>query len=162
MVATTNTNTNQRCISTSKLIQAPAKQVYNIIADYKEWHPKIIPKPPFIGIDVIEGNGVGDGTKIIVHMKILGIKQAIKADITEPEPGRVLVETVESGYVTTFTVDPKDDDDGKEATLVTIRTDMTKDGIPGTIEYWFVNWLFGQNYVKELDLLEEVAKSARE
>ncbi len=144
--------TNQ--FSASALIQAPAQDVYNVIADYHDGHPKILPKPPFVSLDVEEG-GIGAGTVIQVGMRILGQSQSFQAVITEPEPGRVLVETNDTGYVTTFTVDPRAD--GQQA-YVTIATEMTKSsGVLSTLERWFVTWLLRPVYVKELGQLEEIA-----
>lgn len=72
-------------ISDSALIPAPADTLYRIIADYHAGHPRIIPRPPFVGLDVVEG-GVGDGTVIRVKIRVLGAVQSYHATITEPEP----------------------------------------------------------------------------
>jgi hypothetical protein len=98
----------QQRIAASALIQAPAQQVYAIIADYRNGHPRILPKPYFVSLTVEQG-GVGAGTMVTFQMKVMGSWQTFHAVITEPEPGRVLVETDSSaGTVTTFTVDPRD------------------------------------------------------
>ena len=56
----------------------------------------------------MEQGGIGAGTVIRFQMSALGQKRTLRAEITEPEPGRVLVETYldSNGAVTTFTVDP--------------------------------------------------------
>ena len=45
----------QQRISASALIQAPAQQVYAIIADYGNGHPRILPKPYFVSPTVEQG-----------------------------------------------------------------------------------------------------------
>ncbi|MEM7345695.1 MAG: SRPBCC family protein [Chloroflexota bacterium] len=140
--------------SESALIQAPAKEVYHIIADYQDGHDKILPKPPFVSLEVEEG-GIGAGTVIQVTMRVMGRLQTFGATITEPEPGRVLVETNDTGYVTTFTVDPRET--GQQA-YVTIATEMpNQGGIGGLFERWLVPRMLRPVYVKELGKLEEVA-----
>ena len=144
--------TNQ--FSASALIQAPAQDVYSIIADYHHGHPQILPKPPFVSLEV-EAGGTGAGTVIRVAMRVLGRLQTFGAVISEPEPGRVLVETNDTGYVTTFTVEPRTE--GQQA-YVTIATEMTKSaGLLGMLERWFVAWLLRPVYVKELGQLATVA-----
>ncbi len=78
-----------------------------------------------------------------------------RAVITEPEPGRVLVETNDNGYVTTFTVEPRAD--GQQA-YVTIATEMAgRAGILGALERWLASRLLRPVYVKELEQLAAVA-----
>ena len=143
-----------RQFSASALIQAPPQAVYAIIADYHHGHPQILPKPPFVSLAVEQG-GTGTGTVIRVQMRVLGQIQMFRAVVTEPEPGRVLVETNDNGYVTTFTVDPRAD--GRQA-YVTIATEMTeRAGIVGALERWFMPRLLRPVYFKELAQLAAVA-----
>lgn len=145
----------QHLISASTLIPAPAEQIYAIIADYQNEHPAILPKPPFVSLTVEKG-GVGAGTEITFQMRLMGKLQTFRAAITEPEPGRVLVETVlETGTVTTFRVEPRDD--GNSA-YVTITTETkVRDGMSGRLEGWFATRLLRPVYVKELAQLTAVA-----
>lgn len=72
----------------------------------------------------------------------------------EPEPGRVLVETNDNGYVTTFTVEPRADG---QHTYVTIATEITgPGGVLGALQRWFVTRLLRPVYVKELEQLAVV------
>ena len=145
---------SNRVISDSALIAAPADTVYGIIADYHAGHPRIIPKPPFVGLDVIEG-GIGDGTVIRVKIRVLGTVQTYHATITEPEPGRTLVETNDTGSVTTFTVDPRGD--GGQS-LVTISTDLgDRPGLRGAVERWLAGRMIRPMLAEELALLERAA-----
>ena len=90
-------------------------------------------------------------------MQLMGRVQSFHSTITEPEPGHTLVETdMNTGAVTTFTVDPRSD--GQEA-FVTIRTTTNvPDGIPGKIQGWLTTWLLRPIYEKELGQLDTVAK----
>ena len=55
----------------------------------------------------MEQGGYGAGTVIRCSIRVMGRTQTFRASITEPEPGRVLVETdLTMPSVTTFTVDP--------------------------------------------------------
>lgn len=141
--------------SASALIHAAPQTVYSLIADYRNGHPRILPKPYFVDLTVEKG-GYGDGTIIDFQMKIMGQIQSFHSIITEPEPGRILVETDHNfGAATTFTVDPHSD--GKQS-YVTITTALNRpDGIAGKIQGWFIAQFLRPIYVKELKQLAEVA-----
>jgi hypothetical protein len=144
--------TNQ--FSASALIQAPAQDVYAIIADYHHSHPQILPKPPFVSL-VVEEGGTGAGTVIRTGMRVLGRVQTFGAVITEPEPGRVLVETTDTGYITTFSVEPHAE--GRHA-YVTIATEIIqRSGVLATLERWFVRRFLRPVYVRELGQLAAFA-----
>lgn len=142
---------NYHEISASALIAAPAEQVYAVIADYHNGHPHILPKPYFVSLTVEKG-GVGAGTEISFTMKIAGRQQTFYAVISEPEPGRVLVETIPaSGSATTFTVEPRND--GEQA-FVTIATQATvRGGWLGGIEKLLTTRALKPIFEKELQQL---------
>jgi hypothetical protein len=142
--------------SASKLIAAPAQRIYDLIADYKNGHPRILPKPYFISLDVEQG-GYGAGTVITFQMKLMGRIQSFHSMITEPEPGRTLVETeLNSGSITTFNVEPRT---GGQQAYVTITTATEVPGsILGKIQGWLTKQLLYPIYVKELNQLAAVAK----
>jgi hypothetical protein len=50
--------TTQASVSVSAIIHAPAARVYDILADYRQHHPRIVPPEYFRKIEVVEG-GVG-------------------------------------------------------------------------------------------------------
>ena len=141
-------------VSATKVIPAPAARVYALLADYHEGHPSILPKPYFVSHTVEQG-GRGAGSIVSFQMKLMGRTQRFRSAITEPEPGRVLVETVlTTGAVTTFTVEPSDD--GQSA-HVTITTDTkVPGGIPGKVQGWMTTRLLRPIYVKELEQLAAV------
>ncbi|HEX2993699.1 MAG TPA: SRPBCC family protein [Anaerolineales bacterium] len=143
-------------VSVSTLIEASSKSTYDLIADYRDGHPRILPKPYFVSLDVERG-GYGAGTVINFQMKLMGRLQSFHSVITEPEPGRVLVETVQdSGTVTTFTVDSSE---GGQHSFVTITTTTeVPDGLIGKIQGWFTTQLLRPVYEKELQQLAAVVK----
>ena len=139
--------------SASVIIHAPPRELYAIIADYEHGHPRILPRPPFVSLAVEQG-GVGAGTVVRVDMRVLGRLRTFRAVISEPEPWRVLVETNDNGYVTTFTVEPRAD--GQQA-YVTIATEMAgRAGILGALERWLASRLLRPVYVRELEQLAAV------
>jgi hypothetical protein len=144
-------------VSVSARIDAPPRALYDIIADYREGHPRIIPRPPFVALDVEEG-GVGAGTVVRVQMRMLGRLETFRAVVTEPDPGRVLVETNDTGYVSTFTVVPEA---GGERARVTIATEKKRrGGSLGALEARLVPRRLRPVYVRELELLAEAAGAA--
>jgi polyketide cyclase/dehydrase/lipid transport protein len=145
----------QHSFSASALIDAPAAKVYGIIADYRGGHQQILPKPYFVSMQVEQG-GRGAGTVISFQMKLMGSLQSFHSIITEPEPGRVLVESeTKRGAVTTFRVEPRED--GKKS-YATISTETpVPDGLPGKVQGWMTEQLLKPIYVKELEQLRKVA-----
>ena len=148
-----NTTRATPALSASAVIDAPPEKLYMLIADYVNGHPLILPRPPFVSLDVEQG-GIGAGTVIVSGMRVLGRVQTFRATVTEPEPGRVLVETTDTGYITTFRVDPKPD--GRSAE-VTISTEIVRSGVAAALERWFVTRLLRPVYVRELEQLAQVA-----
>lgn len=139
-------------ISASARIDAPAAVVYGIIADYRQHHPKILP-PAFSNLAVREG-GVGAGTVITFDLRVLGTTRHYEGFVTEPDPGRYLLESYPAdGGVTSFRVEP----DGSGCTL-TIATDFgVRSGPLGALERWMAGWLLRPIYAQELRLIAEYA-----
>ena len=145
----------QHTVTAAALIPAPPQQVYAIIADYRDGHPQILPKPHFVSLEVEEG-GVGTGTVIRFQMRLMGRLQTFRATVAEPEPGRVLVETdTQTGATTTFTVEPRDD--GRQAAVTIATTTPVREGFLGRVEAWMTTRLLRPIYVKELAQLADVA-----
>jgi len=142
-------------ISASAIIPARRDRVYSLIANYREGHPRILPKQ-FSSL-VVEEGGIGAGTIIRFQMSVFGKKQTFRAAITEPEPGRVLVETDldANGAVTTFAVNPGT---APADSHVTISTELhVRSGFRGQIERTFSTMLLRPIYAKELENLARVA-----
>ena len=141
--------TTQR-ISERAIIPAAPAQVYATIADYHKGHPAILPKPWFRDL-IVEQGGVGAGTVIRFTMRVLGTTHTLRAKITEPVPGRVLVETNDTGSVTTFTVTPVS---GNAASEVEIMTEVpVRRGIAGALEGLVTKAVLRRIYPRELALL---------
>ena len=142
--------------SVSAALDAQADAVYGAIADYRDRHPRIVPNPPFAKLEVLEG-GTGAGTVIRLEMKVLGRTQVSRGTVTEPEPGRLLVEAYDNGYVTSFLVEPLDEGRAR----VTITTELGRGGLVGRVERWMVERLLGAVYREELGNLERVAREGQ-
>ena len=143
--------TRTHVIKATALVPAAPSRVYALIADYHNGHPHILPKE-FSEL-VVEKGGVGRGTIIRFRMSVFGRKQTFRAAISEPEPGRVLVETDldANGAVTTFIVDP---DSATGHSRVTITTELAVGkGLAGKIAHFFSARLLRPIYVRELGLL---------
>ena len=146
-------------VRVSARIDAPAGEIYTLIADYRNGHPRILPKQ-FSGL-VVEAGGIGAGTAIHFQMKVLGRRETYRALVAEPEPGRVLTERYqgENAPVTSFTVDPASD--GRSAD-VTISTELpVRSGSLGRIESFLTTRLLRPIYVRELELLAAWARDRR-
>lgn len=141
-------------VSAAARIPAAPAEVYAIIADYRDGHTRIIPRPPFVSLEVEQG-GVGAGTAIRVRVRLLGRVVAYRAVVTEPAPGRILEETNENGYVTSFTVEPADQDGHSHVTITT--TTPRRGRIGAAMERWLLTRLLRPVYLRELELLAEVA-----
>jgi len=103
----------------TKIINAPAEMIFNIIADYRNGHPLILPKEYFLSLQVEEG-GFGAGTIVNFQMRLLGQTKSFRSLITEPEPGRLLVETdISSATPTSFHVVPLMNERQTQLTIAT-------------------------------------------
>jgi hypothetical protein len=145
-------------VSVTARVAAPAARVYNLVADYRDGHPRIVPPEYFRNLEVEEG-GYGAGTKIRFDMTVLGSTRQARAVVSEPDPGRVLVETeLHDGIVTTFTVNPI----GAGECDVTIASEFPpKPGFRGTIERVITTRILPKIYRAELARIGTCAASER-
>ena len=157
-MAMSNTRQQIPQVSVSADIGAPSSEVYRLLADYHTGHPRILPPEFFGSLRVLTG-GVGDGTVITFDLFAFGRTQRQWALITEPEPGRRLVETYpENGAVTTFTVDSL----GPDRSRLTIATTLlVKPGLFGWLELFLLRRFLRRAYVAELALVEQQLRSDR-
>jgi len=145
-------------VEAEALIAAPPEVVYGVVADYRNGHQRIVPKQYFPEL-IVERGGVGAGTVIRFKMRLLGATREMRAEVTEPDPGRVLVETdLDGGTRSTFTVSPRDDG---RASHVTIVTELPGRGLKGWMEAMVARSLLRKIYAEELDNLARVATEAR-
>jgi hypothetical protein len=149
--------TTKYTVTTSAHVDAPHARVYGIIADYRTGHPNILPKP-FRNFAVEQG-GIGAGTIIRFEVHAYGTVTKCRAIVTEPEPGRVLVErNVEpTESTTTFTVLPGANG-GTDVTFVTEA--QSRDGMAGAIERWMSTRFLKKLYAEELELLRQRASTS--
>jgi hypothetical protein len=143
-------------VRASAHIDAPPARVYGIIADYRAGHPSILPKP-FKNF-VVEKGGIGAGTTIRFEVHAFGRATRFRAIVSEPDPGRILVETnlepTESR--TTFTV-LSGAHGGTDVTFLTEA--RSRDGIAGAIERFLSKRFLQKLYREELELLARRATS---
>ena len=137
--------------SAERTVDAPADEVYGYLADMHR-HPHFLP-PAFSGFQVVEG-GVGAGTVTTFAVTAGGRTRNYRMNVTEPVPGRTLVETdANSSLVTTFNVEPQG---GKS--LVRIHTSWDgAGGIGGFFEKTFAPGAMRRLYLDELNRLNTYA-----
>ena len=139
-------------VAVEREIAAPAERVYGYIADYREHHHRFLP-PAFRDFRIEQG-GVGAGTVVRFGVAVGGRVRTSRAEIAEPEPGRVLTESDrEAGTVTTFTVTP----DGDRC-RVRIETTWHARGLRGLIERFLAPRFLCPLYADELDRLDRYAR----
>ena len=138
--------------SAERAIDAPADEVYGYLADLHQ-HPRFLP-PAFSDYQVLEG-GVGAGTVTQFKVTAGGRTREYVTRITEPEPGKTLVETdTKSSLVTTFSVSPRD---GKSLVRITTNWDGAG-GIGGFFERTFAPRALRRLLLDELDRLNTYAR----
>jgi Polyketide cyclase / dehydrase and lipid transport len=132
-------------------MDVPAQVAYHCLADYREHHrPDGFLPPAFSEFEVHRG-GVGAGTEASWAVDLGGRTRRMTATITEPEPGRRMVETG-GGAVTTFTVSPS-------GTGCVVRFDTVFDepGLSGVVLRLFIGRILGPLYADELRRLDAYA-----
>src|SRR5262249_29606097 len=93
-------------VESTSVVDARPQDVYAVFVDYYFAHPAILPKPEF-GELIIEKGGHGAGTIFRADVTTGGKTLHMHVLVSEPEPGRVLLETdIETGQTTHFICDP--------------------------------------------------------
>jgi len=143
-------------VSASRVVSASAAVAYRLIANYQGGHQRILPEKYFDKLRATKG-GYGDGTEIAFEMYPFGMKRAAqqaRARVTEPEPGRVLVETdLDRGFVTTFTVDAVSETKSRVQFVTTVPR---KPGVLGAIEKLLTTLFLRTVYEEELEQFSRV------
>jgi hypothetical protein len=148
-----------RHITASRRIAAPPATIYGVIADYHDGHRRIVSPKAFRWLAVEKG-GIGTGTEIRFAMRVFGSERIARALVTEPEPGRVLVESYpESGDITTFRVDPESTHAGATVTIATALN--VRGGPVGRVQGFLAERFLRPLYIEELDRLADVAEGRR-
>jgi uncharacterized protein YndB with AHSA1/START domain len=143
----------QRLTATTT-IDAPPALVYQVFADYRQHHPRILPAA-FSNFAIQEG-GVGAGTKFTFDLRVLGRVKHYAGVAVEPEPGRLLVEKYPAeDSETSFLVEP-----AGSGSRVTIATEFNgKGGFAGTVERWLAGRILLPMYADELDRVANYVRS---
>lgn len=139
--------------SAQRTIDASADKVYQYLADM-HLHARFLPHP-FYDFHV-EESGAGTGSVVRFKIKFAGGIRELRMQVTEPEPGRTLVQTDtgDSGLVRTFTVTPR----GQQAQVnITSRFDG-QTGVAGLIERIIAPRRLHRVYIKELARLDTYAR----
>jgi hypothetical protein len=135
------------------VIDARAAVVYHCLADYRAHHnPGGFLPPSFRSLEVLRG-GVGAGTVFRFTAAVGGGSRTRTQEVSEPEPGRVLVERGD-GVQSTFTVEPRG-----ERALVRIETVMQAGGLEGLLMRLLGRRILGPLYADELTRLERYARA---
>jgi hypothetical protein len=154
-----NTLMRTHRIAASAQISAPPARVYQLLADYREGHPRILPDQ-FSDL-AVERGGRGAGTIIRFRLRLAGRSQLFRAAVGEPEPGRVLTETNLEGRmaITTFTVAPGSQ---RDTSHVTISTDVAvRRGLVGALQRVLTTAVLRPVYRAELQRLAAFAPKYR-
>ena len=139
--------------SAERLMDAPAEVIYRCLADYVHHHrPGGFMPPAFSNHELLSG-GIGAGTVVRLSVTLGGRTQTMTAHITEPEPGRVLLEQSDN-VETTFTVQPE----GRQS-RVRFDTVLDTGGLQGLLNRLFAPRLLAPVYTDELERLERYAQS---
>lgn len=134
-------------------IDATHTKVYNIVIDMEE-HRRILPKQ-FESLDVLKG-GKGTGTVFRLNMNVMGNRSSLEMVLTEPEPGRVVLERDEkAGITTTWKLTPIE---GSDRCLIELTSEFqSKPGIAGMLERLIFKPVIRSIYRQELDNINEYA-----
>jgi hypothetical protein len=134
-------------------IGAPSKVVYRYLADYRQYHPLILPSA--FSDFVVESGGVGAGTIISFKVKLGGKTRTSRQRVEEPQPGRILRERdIAGSTVTTFTVSP----DGKNSRVRIETVYEGAKGVAGLLERVFAPRMLANLYHEELVRLDKLAR----
>ncbi|MEU8966977.1 SRPBCC family protein [Streptomyces sp. NPDC048491] len=91
--------------TTERIVAADPETVFDILADYKDGRPKLLPEH-FSEYEVREG---GDGEGTLVHWKLQATSKRVRdclLEVTEPTDGQLVERDRNSSMVTTWTVTP--------------------------------------------------------
>lgn len=139
--------------SATRVVAAPADVVYHCLADYRAHHrPGGFLPPAFTDLQIVRG-GVCAGAVVRFTLAVGGRTRTRTQQVTEPDPGRVLVEHDE-GETTTFTVEPQ----GGQA-LVRIETVLLARGLERLLPPLLAPRMLRPLYADELARLERQART---
>jgi Polyketide cyclase / dehydrase and lipid transport len=138
-------------VEAARVVDARPEDVYAFLSDYRTNHPRILPPEHFLDYRVEEG-GKGAGTVVTFRLRAGGRERPYRMRVSEPEPGRTLVENdANSSLVTSFVVAPES---GGQQSRVRITTEWAgSGGIGGFFERTFAPGAIRRIYDDELNRL---------
>jgi uncharacterized protein YndB with AHSA1/START domain len=129
-MAAASTAANSIHFEAEGLISAPATTVWDILTDYRNGHPRILPSA--FSNFTVESGGNGAGTIISYTFRAAGTSRRIRHNVSETDPGHILVEDAPGDPTrTTFTLTPAGD--GAHTRLVIATDQTTPHGLRGVI-----------------------------
>ena len=144
-------------VAESAVIDARPEVIYSILADYRDEHPRILPRQYFQELTILRG-GQGAGTVFRARVRVLGTETRYEMVVSEPEPGHMLVETdASAGVVTTFTVSPIGD--GNRTNLEIATTWTTRGSLAGFLQGLMTPLVSRPMYRTELQLVASYVAS---
>jgi len=138
-----------------RVLDAPAATIYHCLSDYTEHHrhqPEGFLPPAFTRLEVLRG-GLGAGTLIRFTTRVGGRSMTRTQEVSEPVPGRVLVEWGD-GEGSTFTVESQGD-----RTLLRIETTLQVSGTEGWMMRLLGARILRPLYEDEMRRLEAYAQA---
>jgi len=140
-------------------IDARSSAVYEVLADYRTHHPRIMPPSMFSDLEV-ESGGVGDGTVFHITLHVPGKDKTLHMRVGEPDPGHVLTETdLDTGEVTVFEVTSANG--GSKTTARMSSSWKPKRGVAGWFDRFMTPPMLRRAYRKQLSQLDRYMHSER-
>jgi polyketide cyclase/dehydrase/lipid transport protein len=138
-----------------RLLDAPADALYHCLTDYTHHHrhqPEGFLPTAFTHLEVLRG-GVGAGTIIRFTTRVGGRSMTRTQEVSEPHPGRVLVEWGD-GEGSTFSLDRRG-----ERTLLRIETTLEPRGLDALLMPLLGAAILRPIYEEEMRNLEAYARA---
>jgi hypothetical protein len=145
-------------VDVQRTIRAPRERVYQVLADYVNGRPQILPPASYLDYMVLQG-GRGAGTRVSYRLRAGRRVRPYEMEVSEPSRGATLVERDRnSSLVTTWTLAPTPDG---SATNLTLSTSWGgHGGVGGFFERTFAPKGLRRIYDQLLDRLAEKATAA--
>lgn len=140
-------------VDAERFLGAEPEHVYTYLSDYQQHRPRYL--PPAFSEPRVEAGGAGAGSVVSYAITAGGRTRAYRVEVSEPQPGRVLVERdTRSSLVTTYTVQPEG-----EGSQVRIQTTWEgASGIGGFFERLFAPRALRRLYADLLSRLDQYAR----
>jgi len=143
----------------SRMIDRPPEHVYAVLTDYRVGHPAILPRSFFSDL-IVEQGGIGAGTVLRCSIRVFRREFPFRQRVSEPEPGRVLLETdVDTGQLTRWTLEPHAR--GQHTLVILYSAFPPLPGIMGLLDRLSKPAIIRSIYTRELQQLHDYLHSMR-